>query len=1258
MTVTDAVEGAGSESGSGLNKEALLKDLKRQVVALEDDLRERSESVEEFRVRLRAEYDQAVEASRRARGTYGAWRDERVTQAAAAWVLACVFVRFCEDNGLIEEPFIAGPGERLVEAEERHEAFFREHPHLNNRDWLIAAFRHVAAANETAAGLFDEAHNPLWGLTPSYEAATELLGFWRRWGADGRIRHDFTDPEWDTRFLGDLYQDLSEHARKTYALLQTPEFVEEFILDLTLEPAVSEEEFGLDPVWVGPDGEERRGLRTIDPACGSGHFLLGIFRRLVEKWRAATPAADDWTVVRRALESVHGCDKNPFAVSVARFRLLVAAMKEAGARTLAEAPVFPINVAVGDSLLHGRGAAGIQGELDLFSMEGEGDGSGEAFAYGTEDVWEFARRVDLLGRGSYHVVVGNPPYITVKDDQEKKNYKAAYDACVGQYALSVPFAQRLFELAVRGSGGAVGGGGFVGQITANSFMKREFGRSLIERYFRERVELSHVIDTGGAYIPGHGTPTVILIGRNRVPSDNRKVRAVLGVRGEPSQPLAAADGFVWRAIVAQVGKPGSESEWISVDDLSRHGFATAPWSLSGGGVSEVAARLMRQCSVSLGDRVKLIGRTAHTGADDAYFAPVGTWKRAGVKPSRIVPIVEGTVVRDWVLTPGVEAIFPYNENLSADLSDLASMRILWRQRSLLRERREPGGTHEEIGLTWFEWSRWHPERFQIPLGISYAEVSTHNNFVLDRGEKVFKQTAPVIKLPREASEEEYLSLLGILNSSAASFWMKQNCHVKGGSGIGRGVQDELWEARYAFNATRLEELPLPDQFPLEVSRLLDGLSRNLVKADPAVLCGAGTPTRGALDDLKAEFVCTRQRMIALQEELDWQVYGMYGLLSDSEVARTTVQASDIDGVPEVRLGERAFEIVLARRVARGEVKTAWFERHKSAPVTEVPDRWPDWYRNIVKGRISIIESRKDVRLIEKPEYKRRWSTELWSDKEKRAFRNWLLDRCEDHALWFSLRDGINQPRTLTVNQLADVLNSDSDVMSVAALYAADHLGKPDLPLAQVLADVVADEHVPYLAVMRFKDSGLRKRDQWEEVWELQREEDRVGQRLGIAAPPKYTSADFLKGSYWSNRGKLDVSKERFISYPEASPDGDSTLLLGWAGWNHKEQAQALVNLIEGRTTQGGWGTERILPFVAGLQEIMPWVKQWHGEYDAEWEGVPAEDCETYLEEQMAKHQLSAADLKAWRPVKKTRGRKAAASKKPTTAPEETALDAE
>jgi uncharacterized protein DUF7008 len=48
------------------------------------------------------------------------------------------------------------------------------------------------------------------------------------------------------------------------------------------------------------------------------------------------------------------------------------------------------------------------------------------------------------------------------------------------------------------------------------------------------------------------------------------------------------------------------------------------------------------------------------------------------------------------------------------------------------------------------------------------------------------------------------------------------------------------------------------------------------------------------------------------------------------------------------------------------------------------------------------------------------------------------------------------------------------------------------------------------------------------------------------------SVDFLKSSYWRHRGKLDVPKERFVSYPGAGRDGDPSLLIGWAGWDHRE----------------------------------------------------------------------------------------------------------
>jgi hypothetical protein len=1189
-----------------MDMKVALKALQKQVTELEKDLTPTGKADP----RLNLEWRAAKSAERTA-ATFETWLAERVTQVAVAWVLGTVFLRFCEDNGLIELPFIAGPGERLQLAQDLQADYFHAHPEQTDRDWLLAGFD-AMSVSPVAAGLFDKRHNPMWTIQPSHDAIKALLAFWRQTGGDGEIVHDLTDKLWDTRFLGDLYQDLSEAARKSFALLQTPDYVEQFILKYTLDPAI--EKFGLEP--TPPTGYEHlpHRLRVIDPACGSGHFLLGAFYKLLKAWEEySLGAIDRWTLIAEALGSVHGVDKNPFAVAIARFRLMLAAMRVGGVDRLTKEVNFPLNIAVGDSLLHGKGASGRQGEFDF----GEGGGH----TYRTEDIDDFVRSVCILEVGSYHVVVGNPPYITVKDKAENECYKKAYPSCYMQYALSVPFAERIFQLAIRDVG-------YTGQITSNSFMKREFGRKLIEEFF-PKVDLTHVIDTSGAYIPGHGTPTVILFGRRGLPRSGSSVRAVLGIRGEPAQPVKADEGYVWQAIISQVEKPGSEGEWVGVVDLTRDYFARHPWSLSGGGASGLMNAVGRLAEGTAGDRVRLIGRTAHTGSDDAYFAPSGAWTRIGIPVGRVVPLVEGDVVRDWGLAPVTESLFPYDASHRADLGELISAQRLWALRAHLRERREPGGTHEEIGLTWYEWSRWHPERFVIPLGIAMAFVATHNHFVLDRGGKVFKQSAPVIKLPEGASEDDHLALLGVLNSSTACFWLKQVSQGKSGSGIGRGVQDEEWENRYEFTGTKLEEFPLPASLPLEFGRELDSLAQHLGSLEPSAVCASGVPTRARLDAARAEHRSVRGKMVTLQEELDWDVYRRYGLISDEQAAGLVAEAGE---VPKLKLGERAFEILLARRVEAGEAETQWFARHRSTPITEIPKEWPEAYREVVARRIDVIERDRNIGLIERPECKRRWASEPWEDKERAALRTWLLDRCEERSLWFGAN---GEPVAMTVNRLADRLRADADVVSVAGLLAG-----PDADLADVLRDVIAEEHVPFLAAYRYKPSGMDKRLQWERTWDLQREEDATGKRLDIPVPPKYASADFARASYWRHRGKLDVPKERFISYPDASPDSDAaSLLLGWAGWDHREQASVLVSLVESRSSEDAWDTPKLTGLLAGLLEAMPWVRQWHGEvaegHDQSW----ADAYDGYLTAQREERRLTEDDLRNWTPPQAGRGRR-------------------
>jgi hypothetical protein len=1214
-----------------IHPKALLSDLKGEVKRLEMELRPIGEEDTE----LHAEWEGARAAERTA-APFETWLTDRVTQVAVAWILATVFVRFAEDNDLIEYPYLAGPNdegnERTAQARERQEQYFYDHPERTDRDWIKAAFNEMGKS-PVARALFAE-HNPMWSILPSNDAAKALLAFWRKTDANGAIVHDFTDPTWNTRFLGDLYQDLSEATRKTYALLQTPEFVEEFILNYTLDPAI--EEFGLEPEPPFDHANLPRRLRVIDPACGSGHFLLGAFRRLLTAWEAHSPMTDRWQLIANALSSVHGADKNPYAAAIARYRLMLAAMKEGNVTRLTEKVDFTLNIGVGDSLIHGDWTSEEQGEFDLGDRK-------PPYMYRTEDIGRYISSVEMLASGTYHAVFANPPYITVRDKAESDLYRERYKSCYREYSLSVPFAERIFKLAVVGTVEGVSAG-YTGQITANSFMKREFGKKLIEEYFAYQIDLTHIIDTSGAYIPSHGTPTVILFGRRRFPRRESTIRAVLGIRGEPGEPVDAAKGFVWRAIIEQVKGPGSNSQLVSVVDAQRSEYAKHPWSLGGSGEGKLRAIIESEGSAVLHDSAQAIGYGAISGEDDAYFFPADA-STSRIDANNRTAIMTGDVVRDYVAVPDICSLWPYRPSFQlraeADIPEV--VRYLWPSRRNLQARKRFGIPVDEIdGFCWYEYRELYVSKMISPLSVTFAEVATHNHFVLDRGGSIFKQTAPIIKLSEYASDDDYLGLLGVLNSSTGGFWLKQSCHVKGGSGIGRGVQDEAWEDRYAFNVTRVEQFPLPPSLPWKHARELDSLGQQLAIVEPSAVCASSVPTRERLDGAQSKHGRTYRRMVALQEELDWDVYRRYGLITETEAAELVV---DPVSVPDLNLGERAFEIVMARRVARGELETQWFARHRSTPVTEAPGHWPDAYKAVVARRIEFIEADRNIGLIERPEYKRRWQSAPWEEKEAKALTAWLLDRYEDRSLWYG-PDG--QPRPMTVNNLADRLRADADFVSVARL-----LGGPDTDLADVLAGILDVEHVPYLAQYRYKNEGLVKRAVWEQTWNLQREEDKTGKTLDIPVPPKYASVDFLKPSYWRNRGKLDVPKERFISYPGASPDGDDSLLLGWAGWDHREQAYALITLITQRSATDGWDTSRLTPLIAGMAEIMPWVRQWHNEVDPSFGQSPADAYDEFLTAQRLTHHLTDQDLAEVKPFRAATRRKPGAARGKAGAPKST-----
>jgi len=1023
-----------------------------------------------------------------------------------------------------------------------------------------------------------------------------------------------------------------------------------------------------------------------------------------------------------------------------------------------------------------------------------------------------------------------------------------------------------------------------------------------------------------------------------------------------------------------------------------------------------------------------------TRADDLYFCDESSLKRRGLPIAHIITNVEGDTVRDWLITAPSTCVFPYDGKLQPIEDDISvpTIRFLWPCRPMLWTRREPNGNHRELGMTWYEWSRFQRERFQTPLSITYAEVATHNHFVLDRGGKVFKQTAPVIKLAADATEDQHLALLGLLNSSTACFWMKQVSHNKGDSTDQHGARtigDPAFNT-YAFNGTKVGQFPLPPAITayftdagsageqgavvsgvaaeaLAWTRELDRLATHLQAVTPGVSLVQSLVSSGATGSnlanraksLRARFDDTLSRMIFLQEELDWACYTLYRLVevtpapppqpsrarqeadtpetsrarqeavtttaqehhsltvaarqgarqgaqqdpqhvaarrrSSAEVepqvyfitftcygtwlhgdkrgsidrdhnqwltpplepdelreqqeflllrhapvilgsrqrtlvhdaivevcehrgwhlhainvrtnhvhlvvtadrtgkrvlndfksyatrkmkqenslpevcselqkdpnpsrarqeadtpetSRARQEADTPETPPEFRvwtrggsarplttensllaaidytlnqqgpditqptpqsnpqpsrarqeadtpdpsrareeadtpdpsrarqeadtpetsrarqeadttaaqehhsltvaarqvtvaarqgapcllplhLGQRAFEIVLARRIAAGTAQSTWFERHGSNPSTEIPADWPAWYRQIVQQRIDRIEADTNIRLVEQPEYKRRWNTEPWDDQFQRSLQEWLLHRLESYFDF----DGRMQPGDSdqrpsapladiglhSLARLASVAGSDAEFLEIATVYRDDAA----FDVLALVTELVLPESVPLLPVLRYKESGLRKRAEWEQTWELQRREDEAvsNQRsavsesheadsreliaeslptadsFAITVPPRYVSGDFLSGDFWRLRGKLDVPKERWISFPHCEA-ADGTMLLCWAGYDHLQQARAISGVYaEIQEREGGGADPRLPPLLACLLELLPWLKQWHNDVDPEFGVSMGDYFEGFVKEEARQLGLTLQDLRHWKPPAKVRGR--------------------
>ncbi len=601
-------------------------------------------------------------------------------------------------------------------------------------------------------------------------------------------------------YLGELLREqgrgvsgkASRTKRKSLGAYYTPAYIVDYIVKNTvgvlLKKAKTEEDI--------------RRIRVLDPACGSGSFLIRAFDEFARAYarvhqKAGTDTLFGFDVKRTILENnLYGVDIDPRAVEIAKLNLMIKALEKTRYQDLKGRKLLPnlsLNIRCGNSLVSGAEGGELVGAhsyaplLAIFAPAHEAAAAALAAArakfYATRDDAEKAALLDEVfdyeaqvndalnaGLGEYFpeptkvrpfnytvafpevfrqdgfdAVIGNPPYVRQEWlSAQKKYFDARYDAFVPTADLYVTFVERALTLAKKG--------GRFGYIVSNKWMRARYGAKL--RAFVKKFQIEKLVDFGELPVFEEAAtfPLVMIIAK----------------RPPRAKPIYAPI----KELPAKKDRP--DNSWLA------RAVKKAAFPLEEGALADAGFSLIRKDALAIIEKIKAAGvplgeyvggkiyRGILTGFNKAFVIDRAKRDELIAEDARAAEIIKPFVVGDDVRK--------YHINFRERYLIVTKIGVVIKKYPAVFEHLKQ--YQKQLEKRWDKGKHWwelracdYYEEFEKPK-IVWPEIAKESRFGWDNENYYFNKTCFIMP-----SDDFYL--LGILNSKITWDYLLRLCPVLG-----------------------------------------------------------------------------------------------------------------------------------------------------------------------------------------------------------------------------------------------------------------------------------------------------------------------------------------------------------------------------------------------------------------------------------------------------------------------------------------------